>query len=124
MATAATKDSSLESQIRANSPRSGSGKTVHPVDIETQAPPQGAQTETTTAPAVPNPVLYQETKQGKKWNSWLIPCFVIANIIVFVITMYVNDCPKNSVSCVARSLGRFSFQPFSENPLLGPSSNT
>ncbi|XAR50926.1 hypothetical protein NMG60_11005393 [Bertholletia excelsa] len=41
---------------------------------------------------------------------------------MFVITMYVNDCPKNSVSCVARFLGRFSFQPFKENPLLGPSS--
>ncbi|CAL0324435.1 unnamed protein product [Lupinus luteus] len=38
--------------------------------------------------------------------------------------MYVNDCPKNSVSCIARFLHRFSFQPFKENPLLGPSSFT
>ncbi|CDP06604.1 unnamed protein product [Coffea canephora] len=43
---------------------------------------------------------------------------------MFVITMYVNNCPKNSVSCVAGFLGRFSFQPFKENPLLGPSSTT
>ncbi|XP_027352689.1 RHOMBOID-like protein 1 [Abrus precatorius] len=35
--------------------------------------------------------------------------------------MYVNDCPKKEVYCIARFLGRFSFQPFNENPLLGPS---
>ncbi|KAL8478306.1 hypothetical protein ACS0TY_030279 [Phlomoides rotata] len=44
------------------------------------------------------------------------------NIVMFIITMYVNNCPKNSLSCVAGFLGRFSFQPFKENPLLGPSS--
>ncbi|XP_045792888.1 RHOMBOID-like protein 1 [Trifolium pratense] len=60
-------------------------------------------------------------KHFKKWISWLIPLFVIANVIVFIITMYVNDCPNNSVSCIARIFGRFSFQPFHENPLLGPS---
>ncbi|WJX76375.1 Retinoblastoma-like protein 1 [Trifolium repens] len=66
-------------------------------------------------------VEYKEMKHFKKWISWLIPLFVIANVIVFIITMYVNDCPNNSVSCIARRLGRFSFQPFHENPLLGPS---
>ena len=67
---------------------------------------------------------YAEIKQFKKWVSWLIPLFVVANVIMFVITMYVNNCPKNSVDCVADFLGRFSFQPFKENPLLGPSSST
>ncbi|KAJ6407871.1 hypothetical protein OIU84_011223 [Salix udensis] len=43
---------------------------------------------------------------------------------MFIITMYVNNCPKKSLSCIARFLGRFSFQPFKENPLLGPSSMT
>ncbi|KAK9280539.1 hypothetical protein L1049_014231 [Liquidambar formosana] len=43
---------------------------------------------------------------------------------MFLVTMYVNNCPENSVSCVARFLGRFSFQPLKENPLLGPSSTT
>ncbi|XP_016169986.2 RHOMBOID-like protein 1 isoform X1 [Arachis ipaensis] len=40
--------------------------------------------------------------------------------------MYVNDCPKHLFrgSCVASFLGRFSFQPLKENPLLGPSSYT
>jgi len=66
-------------------------------------------------------VEYKEMKHFKKWIPWLIPCFVIANVIVFIITMYENDCPNNSFSCIARFLGRFSFQPFHENPLLGPS---
>ncbi|XP_004516493.1 RHOMBOID-like protein 1 [Cicer arietinum] len=66
----------------------------------------------------------REVKHYKKWFPWLIPFFVVANVIVFVITMYVNNCPHNSVSCVARSLRRFSFQPLKENPLLGPSSLT
>jgi hypothetical protein len=62
----------------------------------------------------------------KQWFPWLIPTFVFANIVVFIVTMYVNDCPKNSFSdtCVASFLGRFSFQPLKENPLFGPSSST
>ncbi|XWS28827.1 hypothetical protein CRYUN_Cryun25bG0104900 [Craigia yunnanensis] len=63
-------------------------------------------------------------KPFKKWVPWMVPGFVLANIVVFIITMFINDCPKNSVSCVAGFLGRFSFQPMKENPLLGPSSYT
>ncbi|XP_061359816.1 RHOMBOID-like protein 2 isoform X1 [Gastrolobium bilobum] len=62
------------------------------------------------------------------WTSWLVPMFVVANIAVFVVAMYINNCPKNNLgfqgNCVARFLGRFSFQPLQENPLLGPSSST
>jgi hypothetical protein len=68
--------------------------------------------------------LVREVKHYKKWFPWLIPFFVVANVVVFVITMYVNNCPRNSVSCIARFLHRFSFQPLKENPLLGPSSLT
>ncbi|XP_039034745.1 RHOMBOID-like protein 2 [Hibiscus syriacus] len=54
--------------------------------------------------------------------------FVVANVAVFVVVMFVNDCPKNNLryegGCVARFLGRLSFQPLRENPLFGPSSNT
>jgi hypothetical protein len=54
--------------------------------------------------------------------------FVVANIVVFIVVMYVNDCPKKNLgserSCVAKFLGRFSFQPLKENPLFGPSSAT
>ena len=71
---------------------------------------------------------YEERGRGVKefrsWFSWLIPCFVIANVVVFVITMYVNNCPKKSGDCFAGFLGRFSFQSTRENPLLGPSSLT
>lgn len=62
----------------------------------------------------------------KQWFPWLVPIFVVANVLIFIITMYVNDCPKNSLydSCVVSFLGRFSFQPLKENPLFGPSSST
>ncbi|KAL2334641.1 hypothetical protein Fmac_015854 [Flemingia macrophylla] len=62
------------------------------------------------------------------WTSWLVPLFVAVNVVVFVAAMYVNDCPRKNLSfqgdCVARFLGRFSFQPLRENPLFGPSSQT
>ncbi|CAM8924652.1 unnamed protein product [Rhodiola kirilowii] len=101
-----------ETHNRSNSKRGYN--MIHPVDVETQRPPQPSA----------RPVSYVEVKEKNKWIPWLIPAFVVANIVVFVITMYVNDCPKNSVRCVAKSFGRFSFQPFKENPLLGPSSTT
>ncbi|CAN1751939.1 RHOMBOID-like protein 3 [Linum perenne] len=64
-----------------------------------------------------------------QWTSWLVPMFVVANVAVFVAAMYINDCPKHYHSrleggCVARFLGRFSFEPTRDNPLFGPSSST
>ncbi|XP_043688005.1 RHOMBOID-like protein 1 [Telopea speciosissima] len=59
-----------------------------------------------------------------RWFPWLIPTFVLVNVTLFFISMYINNCPKNSLYCVAPFLGRFSFQPFKENPLLGPSATT
>ncbi|KAJ8642361.1 hypothetical protein MRB53_019055 [Persea americana] len=57
------------------------------------------------------------------WFPWLTPAFVVVNVVLFIITMFINNCPKNSSRlCVARFLGRFSFQPLKENPLFGPSS--
>ncbi|CAA0836394.1 RHOMBOID-like 1 [Striga hermonthica] len=93
-------------------PRRGSN-VIHPVSLEAPPPP----------PASQNAVVCRELKHFKKWFPWLIPFFVAANVVMFVITMYVNNCPKNSASCFASGfLGRLSFQPFKENPLLGPSS--
>ncbi|GER54374.1 ribonuclease II/R family protein [Striga asiatica] len=106
---AATQD---DIAIRVHS-RRGSNL-IHPVSLESPPP--------SSAAASASPVVYREVKHFKKWFPWLIPLFVAANVVVFVVTMYVNDCPKNSISCVAGSLGRLSFQPFKENPLLGPSS--
>ncbi|MFQ6662164.1 hypothetical protein Gotur_030067, partial [Gossypium turneri] len=64
----------------------------------------------------------------KQWTSWLVPMFVVANVAVFFVVMYINDCPNNNLgfegSCVAKFLGKLSFQPLKENPLFGPSSHT
>ncbi|KAI3727579.1 hypothetical protein L6452_16195 [Arctium lappa] len=65
----------------------------------------------------------------KQWTSWLVPMIVVANVAMFIVVMIVNDCPKNHNSslegdCVAKFLGRLSFQPLKENPLFGPSSST
>ncbi|EXC30978.1 Inactive rhomboid protein 1 [Morus notabilis] len=106
---------SSEIQIRVNSRRGYNA--VHPVEIDATTPQQPSS-------AAPNPVVLREVKHFKKWVPWLIPVFVVANTILFVITMYVNNCPENSDSCIAKFLGRFSFQPFKENPLLGPSSTS
>ncbi|XWS55654.1 hypothetical protein CRYUN_Cryun09bG0019600 [Craigia yunnanensis] len=100
-------DPSTHIPTRANSRRSSN--LIHPVDVET--PSVGT----------PSPIVYREIKHFKKWIPWLIPAFVVANTFMFIITMYENNCPNNSVSCIADFLGRFSFQPFKENPLLGPS---
>nr|ALN97004.1 hypothetical protein [Populus tomentosa] len=78
----------------------------------------------TPAGSSPNPSQFQSQSVFKNWVPWLVPLFVVANVAVFIAVMYVNDCPSNSGSCVARSLGRFYFQPLKENPLLGPSSST
>lgn len=107
--------SSSEIQIRVNSRRGYNA--VHPVEIDATTPQQPSS-------AAPSTVVSREVKHFKKWVPWLIPVFVVANTILFVITMYVNNCPENSDSCIAKFLGRFSFQPFKENPLLGPSSTS
>ncbi|KAJ3682115.1 hypothetical protein LUZ60_014688 [Juncus effusus] len=62
-----------------------------------------------------------------EWTSWVVPMIVVANVAVFAVAMYVNNCPANPSpygSCVASFLHRFSFQPLKQNPLLGPSSST
>ncbi|CAL5199802.1 unnamed protein product [Lathyrus oleraceus] len=65
--------------------------------------------------------------QSTQWFSWLVPLIFLANIALFVYSMYLNDCPGylNENDCLYyHYLGRFSFQPFTENPLLGPSVRT
>ncbi|XP_071692320.1 RHOMBOID-like protein 2 [Rutidosis leptorrhynchoides] len=78
--------------------------------------------------ATSSPYHHHDTSD-KQWTSWLVPMFVVANVAMFLIIMIVNDCPKNHNSslegdCVAKFLGRLSFQPLKENPLFGPSSST
>lgn len=70
---------------------------------------------------------YVETSESQ-WTSWLVPMIVVANVAMFIVIMIINNCPKNNYGirgqCVAKFLGRLSFQPLNENPLFGPSSNT
>ncbi|XP_010423236.1 PREDICTED: RHOMBOID-like protein 3 [Camelina sativa] len=67
---------------------------------------------------------------SSQWTSWLVPVFVAANVALFVVAMFVNNCPKHFEShrlrghCVADFLGRLSFEPLRSNPLFGPSSHT
>lgn len=67
---------------------------------------------------------FAEFRPFKLWFPWLVPAIVVSNIVLFAVSMFINDCPKNSQKCSARFLGRFAFQPMKENPLLGPSSST
>ncbi|KAF5450810.1 hypothetical protein F2P56_031130 [Juglans regia] len=58
-------------------------------------------------------------------DTWVISVFVILHIVAFFATMFVNDCWTNSHhDCALKVFGRLSFQPLSENPLLGPSAST
>lgn len=73
-------------------------------------------------PPRPPPQAY---RPFKKWFPWLVPVIVVVNVGLFVLAMYLNDCPRHSGSCLgANFLGRFAFQNIHENPLLGPSSAT
>ncbi|XP_076912685.1 RHOMBOID-like protein 2 isoform X2 [Bidens hawaiensis] len=88
-------------------------------------------TRTTGPPPAPSYSHYEQqpSSSDKQWTSWLVPMIVVANVAMFVVIMIVNDCPKNhdeslEGDCVAKFLGRLSFQPLKENPLFGPSSST
>ncbi|KAL2486480.1 RHOMBOID-like 1 [Abeliophyllum distichum] len=61
----------------------------------------------------------------KRWFPWIVPSIVVVNSVLFVISMYINNCPHNTDRCIGKSvLGRFAFQSTHENPLLGPSAAT
>nr|AIY60745.1 rhomboid protein Ginbi_RBL8a [Ginkgo biloba] len=64
-------------------------------------------------------------QSNRRRSTWIISLFVLVNVVLFIVAMFINDCPKDSdVKCTLRFLGRFSFQPLKENPLFGPSSST
>uniref|UniRef100_A0A7N0UEA9 RHOMBOID-like protein n=2 Tax=Kalanchoe fedtschenkoi TaxID=63787 RepID=A0A7N0UEA9_KALFE len=62
------------------------------------------------------------------WLPWLTPLIFAVDIAMFVYSLYENDCPAvraNPDECLFYEyLGRYSFQPLKENPLLGPSTTT
>ncbi|KAJ0024253.1 hypothetical protein Pint_08267 [Pistacia integerrima] len=60
----------------------------------------------------------------RKSDTWIISVFVILHVVAFIATMVANDCWRNSHGdCALKALGRLSFQPLPENPLLGPSAS-
>ncbi|WJX32620.1 hypothetical protein P8452_20922 [Trifolium repens] len=69
-----------------------------------------------------DPPLKSNRRLRRRRDTWVISVLVIIQIGFFIATMLVNDCFTNSHGdCTFPSLGRLSFQPLSENPLLGPS---
>lgn len=80
----------------------------------------------------PPPSPYYVEVSESEWTPWMVPMIVVANVAMFVVIMYVNNCHHNYEGsrfgkgrhCVAKVLGRLSFQPLQENPLFGPSSST
>ncbi|THU53615.1 hypothetical protein C4D60_Mb10t16300 [Musa balbisiana] len=98
-------------------PWRGDGGDAHQLEID---PPHPV--------AAPPPVRENppQRQRDERWWPWLVPTIFVANVAMFVITMYVNDCRKNNSvrPCVLPSLGRFSFEPLKQNPLFGPSAKT
>ncbi|CAJ2644300.1 RHOMBOID-like protein 8 [Trifolium pratense] len=69
-----------------------------------------------------DPPLKSNRRLRRRGDTWVISVLVLIHIGFFIATMLVNDCFTNSHGdCTFPSLGRFSFQPLAENPLLGPS---
>ncbi|KAK1311071.1 hypothetical protein QJS10_CPA08g01139 [Acorus calamus] len=70
------------------------------------------------------PFFGPKRSRGKE-NTWVVSLFVVLSVVAFFATIFVNDCPSDPPgNCFFASLGRLSFQPLSENPLIGPSSST
>ncbi|KAG5544604.1 hypothetical protein RHGRI_017139 [Rhododendron griersonianum] len=68
--------------------------------------------------------LYSQQRRNKREDAWVISLFVIFHLVAFIVSIIVNDCWRNSHhDCALKPLGMFSFQPLSENPLLGPSAS-
>ncbi|KAF7814347.1 RHOMBOID-like protein 5 [Senna tora] len=103
------------------------GRPSPPSDIETAhgGRPAGHR-KSRSEPPQPTPRF--SPPAPKPWFPWLVPLVFVANVALFGYSMYYNDCPEHidtDRECILSDvLGRFSFQPFKENPLLGPSTRT
>ncbi|CAM6096896.1 unnamed protein product [Calypogeia fissa] len=76
-------------------------------------------------PAQP-PATVPVTERERRRFVFLIPIIVIANIALLIVTMYYNNCPKEvpKRKCMPKWFGRFGFEPWNQNPMLGPSAVT
>ncbi|KAK9055356.1 hypothetical protein SSX86_026439 [Deinandra increscens subsp. villosa] len=72
-----------------------------------------------------SPSTTHEFKPFKDWGSWLVPTIVCINVFMFLVSMFINNCPAHSNKCIAPGfLKCLAFESFKINPLLGPSSAT
>lgn len=66
-------------------------------------------------------ISYSKTK---KFTPWLMPAIVVVNIIIYIITMFINNCPKTPAGqqgkCIPKFLGRLSY----DKTTYGPSEAT
>ncbi|KAK6939794.1 Peptidase S54, rhomboid domain [Dillenia turbinata] len=96
------------------------GKEYTNIEIKQQQPPT-CSSDFTDEESIP--LFKSGLRKGD--TTWIISLFVVIHFFVFAATMFVNDCSKYSHGdCALKPLGRFSFQPLYENPLLGPSAST
>lgn len=75
----------------------------------------------------PSPILPGKPKpfivKKHRYLPIAVPAIMVGNIVVFVLMMYYNDCPSHIAAgqkCVGPWLKPLSFQPWKENPMLGP----
>ncbi|KVH94634.1 Peptidase S54, rhomboid [Cynara cardunculus var. scolymus] len=75
-----------------------------------------------SVPPPPPPSLFRPPYE---WYPWIVTMFVNIDIIIFIVSMYINNCPAHSRNCIgAPTLQRFAFENIHQNPLLGPSTDT
>ncbi|KAJ7962870.1 Rhomboid-like protein [Quillaja saponaria] len=89
-------------------------------------PPSPPDVETEYYQSRPPPP-YFSPPLPQPWFPWLVPLIFVVNSVSFAYTMYINDCPdsRDPDQCLFYEyLGRFSFEPFDVNKLLGPTSST
>ncbi|XP_052202810.1 RHOMBOID-like protein 8 [Diospyros lotus] len=84
---------------------------------------QSSQVIETVAASEEKVPFFRPLSEGRE-NTWIVSLFIVLHLVAFAATMIVNDCWHNShAHCALKPLGRLSFQPLSENPLLGPSAS-
>ncbi|XP_050383693.1 RHOMBOID-like protein 5 [Argentina anserina] len=100
------------------------GKGLPSSDVEKGPPERGQEKRHHQRSRLPPPEVCPPPQ--KPWVSWFVPVIFLVNVIMFILTMYFNNCPSQEAhpKCVLPFLGKFSFQPLKENPLLGASTVT
>ncbi|KAL9449889.1 hypothetical protein AB3S75_011759 [Citrus x aurantiifolia] len=112
-------DSASQLQTQIEIKRSHQEKELANLPIITFPETQGQEYHKAKAP------FFKSRGRKRGTDTWVISVFVILHVVAFAATMAVNDCWRNSHGdCALKMLGRLSFQPISENPLLGPSAST